>query len=176
MEKGQLKDLAIIAGVAVALFIVYKMMKGIGDGLGHVGDIFGAGTEAHDVDKAIAKRDQTPKEKDAWSPEYTLSRISAGKAVPLLKGATKDSMIKTIMDTGGFWHVFPETGAPLLEMFKTIGHKSQVSDLAYAFQQKTGKDLLSYLKAQLQDVGWLSQTARNENLNGIINYVNQLPE
>jgi len=174
--KQEYKDMAILAAVIIGLFIVYKMVKGIGDGLGHVGDIFGAGTEAKNVDKAIEKRDSTPATKDPWSAEYTLSRINAGKKISLLKGATKDSMIKQITDTGGFWRIFPETGAPLLQLFKTIKHKSQVSDLAYAFQQKTGKDLLTFLKSQLQDVGWLSQSARNENLNGIINYVNQLPE
>jgi hypothetical protein len=174
--KQEYKDMAIIAGVIIALIIVYKMFKGIGDGLGHVGDIFGAGTEAKNVDKQIAKRDATPRNKDPWSPEYSLTRIANGDKIALLKGATKASMIKAIGETGGFWRIFPETGAPLLEMFKTIAHKSQVSDLAYAFQQKTGKDLLTYIKDQLQNVGWLSQSARNENLNGIINYVNQLPE
>jgi hypothetical protein len=178
LKSEDIKNLGILAAVVVGIIILYQIFKGMKGAAGGFMDIFGAGTQADEVDKKIAAKDKTKKSQNPWSTQYMLSRQKANPTTTYsyLTGATKTDMLKQIQDTGGFWRLFPDTGTPLLAMFKTIGHKMQVSDLANAFQVQTGKDLLTYIKGQLQDVGILGQTERNANLNALINYVDGLPE
>lgn len=161
-------QILMLAGLA---FVLYKF----GDG---IANIFGGGSKATAVKDKLNQRNLQNRSQDPWSGEYILSRLKtkSNKKYFLLTGAAKQRMIKEIMNTGGFWRIKPETGNGLLEMFQTIGHKTQVSDLANEFKKKTGKDLLTFIKSKLQTVGWLSQEKRNENFSELLDFVNRLPE
>jgi len=161
-------QIIMLAGLA---FVLYKF----GDG---IANMFGGGSKATAVKDKLTQRNLQDRNNDPWSPEYIASRLKAksGKKYYLLTGAAKQRMIKEIMNTGGFWRIKPETGNGLIEMFQTIAHKTQVSDLANEFKKKTGKDLLTFIKSKLQTVGWLSQEKRNENFADLLDFVNRLPE
>jgi len=124
-------QILMLAGLA---FVLYKF----GDGLANM---FGGGSKATAVKDKLTQRNIQNRAQDPWSPEYILTRLKnqGGKKFYLLTGAAKARMIKEISATGGFWRIKPETGNGLLEMFQTIGHNTQVSDLANEFKKKKGK-------------------------------------
>jgi hypothetical protein len=171
------ETIVIIAVVAVMLIVIYKVFGGLKNVFDGVNNALGGGKEGADVDKSVKNRDTTPKPQDPWSPEYTLSRLAAGKKVSLLKGATKISLINKILDDTA-WAQWFENGGKLVSIFKTIGHKSQISDLAKAWQDKEGTDMLTVIKDRMQRNlgGWLSNTDVNKNLNDLLAYVSGLPE
>ena len=78
----------------------------------------------------------------------------------------------------GFWGIFGNSAAATIEqLLKTISHKNQVSDLANAFRNDTGADLLTYLKNKIQKYGIGSGSASdNTTLAAIIEHVGKLPE
>lgn len=171
----QATNILIIVAIVLVIYLLIKAGKLASIGIGKIEDIFGGGPEAKNVEKKILARDKKIKTLDPFSPQYIISR-QGQKGLMYLTGAAKQKIINQIMDTGGFWRLFPEDGRPLLEVFKTISHKSQISDLADTFYKKTGKDMLSFIKDKLQGVGWMGQAERNKSLNELIEYVNNLAD
>lgn len=89
----------------------------------------------------------------------------------LLKSNFVDQAIYNIKDAFG---IVSDNYSTILNIFKQLQHKTQVSYLADKFQQNTGFDLLEYLSNGGGLFPW--DGLSNEHLSELIKYANNLPE
>ena len=175
------ETLLILAAVIVVVYLMYKAGHFIGEGIESVKDVFGSGETAKKANARINALEETPDTQNPFSPEYTKALISRGVVVHLIPTNTKKAMAKKIDKAAGSFSGGLITGAisgakpaDLLDVFKQLKYKTQVSDLAGYFQAAYGKNMLTYMTDGLREHQPMTQAANNELITKIIDRVNSL--
>jgi hypothetical protein len=181
ITNSNTEKIIIIAGLAIVGYVVYKSSKAIGAGLDSVGDIFGSGSEAKAADTAIeiARDNNTP-----WKGSYLLdlqATLPKGSKINYLTAKAKKDFSERIQKavsplSGGIitGAIIGAKPSDLIDVFQQINTKSQVADLALYFQQKYGKDLLTFITEGLRSNQPLTMEKNNKTLQSILKRVSLL--
>ena len=156
MAQLKEKDIAIIAGIGLGAWILYKPFKALFDTLGI--------TQSQTAQ--AVEQIQTQAIKSPFNPSYWKSFPKAFLMTQVQADAKATAIYNSITYFG---NDFPK----ILAIFKTIGYKTQVSQLSEVFSKKFNIDLLEYLKNGKSN--FLVHNALNETqLQTIISLVNNL--
>lgn len=175
------KYVLIGAGI-IALILISKVSNAFNSAVGGIGDIFGAGPEAKAAESAVNQAQTTV---SPFKPQFLVKvvRENPGKTIHYLKAEYKTKFADVIYNAAGKWSggviIGTLTGRQpedIVDVFNQINYQSQVSDLATYFQQKYGKDLLSYIVQGLSNNQPLSQVDNNKIINTIMARVGSLPK
>lgn len=176
-----------IVVVAIVLIVGYYIIKGgnlIFDAVDGIKDIFGGGSSARDADRNIENVERLPDYGNPFSPVYltTVQAANKGKQILYLTQTARQDFARTIKRAGGPLSGGLISGAiigakptDILNVFKQLKTKSQVSDLSNYFRQAYKKDMLDYIVNGLRSNQPLGQTAANDLISKIITRVNSLP-
>ena len=156
MAQIKNKDIAIIAGIGLGAWILYKPFKALFDTLGI--------TQSQTAQ--AVEQIQTQSVKSPFNPSYWKSF----KKSILMPQYQADAKATAIHDAISF---FGPDYAKILSIFKTLAYKTQVSQLSEVFSKKYKTDLLEYLKNGKSN--FLAHNALSESqLQTIISLVNNL--
>ena len=188
METPKLnKQSETIIVVAILLIVGYYLVKGgnlIFDAIDGIKDIFGGGATAKQADEQIEKVESKPDTGNPFSPAY-LTKVQAenkGKTIFYLTQTARQDFARTIKNAAGAFSGGLITGTILgrnptdiVDVFKQLKTKSQVSDLSRYFTEVYKVDMLTYIVNGLRSNQPLGQNGANEIISKIIARVNSLP-
>jgi len=176
MKSNDIVKLAIAGAIA---YLVYNLSKGFSS----LSKTFTGGETGVEARQSYAKQQSAPAKNNPWKPEFIVNKLKnrTGGPIMLLTTQAKKDITNDILSAGKwgiYGRLFGQSAEKTLNkiMQDKIKFQSQLSDLAYYFKQKTGKDLLSTVKGKLNESqGILSNTAEsNDTLMSLITYANNL--
>lgn len=183
-DKEQQIALYIVVGIVV-IYVLYKLSKPFADAVDSIKDVFGAGTEAKEATQAVKDIEIKGDTQNPFSPRYLVNlqnTVPTGTKIMYLKADKKKQLAEKVYKAASKWSGGVITGAligakpsDLIDVFRQVNYKSQVSDLATYFQQKYGLNMLTYITAGLKESQPLTQAADNKIITQIINRVASLP-
>jgi hypothetical protein len=177
IKTEDLKNIAYVGVGLIVLFIIWKMYKGVSEGIGSIGDIFGAGTEAKKTAKKIEDLDNLHLNDNPWKKEYAIYRLNkkGSNGYTFMSGAKVKSFLDGLDKYFGLFYDLTDDGSEITSRFKgAITHKMQLSQAANEYYNRTKGDFLEYIKSNM--LGGLQQTNKHEQFNNIVSYISKLPE
>lgn len=179
--------IVISAGLAVVGGIGFVMYKGYGlasSFFGGVANFLGSGGKQAAADNKLAAIQSKPNEQNPFTPEYLTALqakyLNTGKVLNYVTSAEARRLVDVIYsNTGFFAGVFTlstDTSDKIIGAFKSLSHKSQVSQVATEFQKQYRQNVLDFLDYELKKWGLTSQGAHADAVVKIIDYVSKLPE
>jgi hypothetical protein len=157
MDKSNEK-IMVLAGLGLAAFVVYKVIKGVDS----VAEGLGLKDSADTKDlNSVTENPNSP-----WSPNF-YKAAPAGAVLLTSSGAV--ALADKLWNMFGVWDD-DEAGA--IAIIKSMKTQSQLSYLADVFYESYRKDLLSWLRGTTYPYDGLS----DEDVNALNNYVNKLPK
>jgi hypothetical protein len=160
IQNSPILPLVLIGGTGVALYFVYKAVRGT--------------TDLFDITKSKADKEAIKEIIDndnAWNINYWRS-FTKGK-VMITTMADKERYRKIIVDSVSRIP-FQTNNSKILSVFKAFKYKTQVSSFAEYFLQKEQVDLLTYIKYGYSFF-WTNTGIDDTTSKAIISIVNKLP-
>jgi len=160
IQDSPILPLVLIGGTGVALYFVYKAVRGT--------------TDLFDITKSKADKEAIKEIVDndnAWSINYW-RKFTKGK-VMITNMADKEKYRKIIVDSVSRIP-FQTNNSRILSVFKAFKYKTQVSSFAEYFLQKEKVDLLTYIKYGYSFF-WTNTGIDDTTSRAIISIVNNLP-
>lgn len=150
------KDIALAAGVVIAVYMVYKLVKGLSEGK----DALGYGESREKAEKRDKKVANMKPQDNPFNPSFALSRLNSGKEVLLLTDKASTDIYNTVTQKLGLLETYKHPLSYLENrekvneyLLRNLKTQSQVSSLAEKFR-KNGKDLYTVLKEGYREQGW----------------------
>lgn len=181
IDSEKAKDVAIVAAIAIGIYLMYKVTKGIQEGANKLG--FGENDEK--AKKIDAKVENMKPEDNPFNPSYAISRINSGsgKNVSLLKAATRENMYKTITSKLGLFQTYKHPFSFLEDrkkvteyILRNVKTRTQLSNLAQTFKEHRD-DLYKVLKEGYREQGITSGGFKAGEIQALFtNMVNKLLE
>lgn len=182
-------DVAVVLGIIIVLYLLYKAGHLLSDAGGAVKDVFGSGEKADKAKKKIAtvnaQGSQSPFSGDYVLPKVnsaktgvswldTLNNVAnANKGLSLLSDTQALDIARKLVSTGGFLH-WKEQGSTFWGLIKQLKNKAQVAQVTKAFLPLSGGlSIPEFLSSELY--GITSQGAHNDLVAQVIDYVDKLP-
>ena len=150
-KQGEKIILNVAIGAAAYFFIVVPILKKVG---------VLKSDEQKTIDNALLGTG------NAFDPKYWQTVAGAHILTDSFTNQAIDNIINAFT-------LFYDNYNAVLSVFKQLNYKTQVSYLAYKFNQKTGNDLLGFLSDAGGLLPW--DGLSKEHLSAIVNYANSLP-
>lgn len=147
--------LAILAGLL--LWYVKRQITKAGSGL-----LEGLGIKESEADKE-AERTNEELTYSAFSPEFFQTAAATKAKALILTKATGDKLAKQLYNSHGFIN---DDESQMVDVFKQLKTKSQVSFLAHIFAYNYKTDMQTFLKNYFDE---------DDEYKAVLRYVNQLP-
>lgn len=157
MAKQDNETLKILLYAGGGLLVFFTIKKGFTGFLEAVG--------IKDDKNAVSVKDEVDNPNSAWSPKYW----SSEKNPTLYTVAYTQYLCKQIYNSV---HWYQDNWSQAFGAIKSCKYKTQISWLAYQFQQLYNADLLSWLPG---GGGWPNDRFSNEDVAQAVNYVKGLP-
>jgi hypothetical protein len=179
------ETIIIVAVIIIVFYFLYKGSQAFAGLFDSVKDIFGSGTAAKEAEQAVAAVEEKGDENNPFSPRYLpamVAKLPKSTPVHYLKAAQKKAFAEKIYKAAGMWSGGLLSGAitgsnpsDIVDVFKQISYKTQVSDLAQYFRTTYGNDMLSYIINGLKENQPTTQAKDNKIVTTIVNRVGKLP-
>jgi hypothetical protein len=160
------KDTLITIGIVAVVGIIF---------LDKLKNLFGGG-KAADNNKTIEQYEKNSPINNPFDPRYiaAIQAANKGKTMHYLTSATAQALAKKIYDSVSFWNLTDKT-EDIQYAFSTVAYKTQVAQIAATFQQMYKKDLLTFLKYDIDKYGATSGAKHAAIVSTILNKVKNLP-
>ena len=155
-------DLILMLAVGI---IAYLLISKLGTGLQNIFGSIGIGNTTADEER-IDEIEKKEKKGNYFLPSY-FQKAPKNRRAMLFTRATADKLAKQIFDSVGIVYDTPNQA---LAAFKQCKYKTQVSFLAFVFQQNHKRDLQTWLSDKFDTDAQQSVYLK------ILEYTSQLPE
>lgn len=156
INSEKVKDIAVVGGIVIGIYFVYKIFKGISAGK----NALGYGDDKKKAEAMDVKVENLKPEDNPFSPSYARSRSHL--KIARLTSQTAENMYKTITAKLGLFQTYKHPLSFLEDRKKVNDYilrncktKTQLSTLAEVFASHK-KDLYTELKEGYRETGWLS--------------------
>ena len=160
------KDTLITIGIVAVVGIIFlDKLKGL----------FGGGKTA-DNNKAIEQYEAASPINNPFDPRYiqSIQTANVGKNMHYLTGAAAKELAQKIYNSVSFWNLTDKT-EDIQSAFAAVAYKTQVAQVATVFKQLYKKDLLTFLKYDVDKYGATSGAKHAAIVSTILNKVKNLP-
>lgn len=137
MKEGQQFEVLKWAVVIVILFVVYRVLKGVGL------------IQSAQEQKQEQQREQAVTA-TIWNPNLHTNYVSVGEKKPvyLLRKAERDELARKLWNAKG---IFNDDEEAIYAVFRSLRYQTQVASIVLSFKELFNQDLVTWLKSVLSD-------------------------